>query len=185
MVCTYQSKGGISSIVDESLVHSHGSSEFEPRHRTSFYIYKCLFIYLCNCLNNVHNQLRIILLAEYETVHTLLSWCIRLLNMKQSISYWVDVFGCWIWNSPCPIALMHSVAEYETVHILLSWCILLLNMKQSISYWIDASVAEYETVHTLLSWCIRLLNMKQSISYWVYAFCSILHMRSRVCLCRI
>ena len=144
-----------------------------------------LFIYLCNCLNIVHNQLHIILLAEYETVHILLSWCIRLLNMK----------------SPYPIELMYSVAEYETVHVLLRWCILLLNTKQSISYWVDAfccwiwnspypielmhSVAEYETVHTLLSWCIRLLNMKQSISYWVYAFCSILHMRSRVCLCRI
>ena len=63
---TKKKQGDISSIVDESLVHCHGGSEIESCHRI-------FFIYLSNCLNIIYNQFLIILVAEYQIVHILLS----------------------------------------------------------------------------------------------------------------
>ena len=42
-------------------------------HLHIIYLSIYLFIYLYNSLNIIHNQFLIILVAEYQTVHTLLS----------------------------------------------------------------------------------------------------------------
>ena len=63
--------------MDESLVHSHGGCEFEPRHCTSFFItvYFYLCINLCNCLNIIYNKFLIISVSGFpiELMHSVAS----------------------------------------------------------------------------------------------------------------
>ena len=55
----------IRSKVDGSLVHCHGSSEFESRHRTPFFFdFMFLLIYLS--IDIIHNHFQTISVAEYR-----------------------------------------------------------------------------------------------------------------------